>query len=196
MVSAEVLFVGVGISFAYWFDFGLSFAGGAIAWRVPLAFQILFAIFVFILTFGLPESPRWLFSHDRGDEALATLCALFDKEPNDPYILAEITAIREAIVSESTSKNGGTEESSLWNPFKRDDSFRTRYRILLAWGVQVMNQAGDVNLVVYYAPCEYYTHSNQFPSRLRNDADFYKQYLWKTSIWTHALRKLLVAAST
>jgi hypothetical protein len=47
-----------GISFAYWLDFGMSYAGGAIAWRLPIAIQLIFAICVIILLFGLPESPR------------------------------------------------------------------------------------------------------------------------------------------
>ncbi|KAH2124178.1 hypothetical protein KXV35_008840, partial [Aspergillus fumigatus] len=43
LVSAEVLFVGVGIVIAYWFDFGMSFVGGPIAWRLPIAAQMIFA---------------------------------------------------------------------------------------------------------------------------------------------------------
>ena len=36
----------------------MSYAGGAIAWRLPIAVQLIFAITVIILLFGLPESPR------------------------------------------------------------------------------------------------------------------------------------------
>src|SRR5690625_5287335 len=65
LVSAEVLFVGVGIVLAYWFDFGMSFVGGPVAWRLPIAFQMVFALGVVVLVFALPESPRWLFNHGR-----------------------------------------------------------------------------------------------------------------------------------
>ena len=58
LVSWEVFFIGVGIVFAYWLDFGMSYAGGAIAWRLPIAVQLVFAITVIVLLFGLPESPR------------------------------------------------------------------------------------------------------------------------------------------
>lgn len=44
LVSSEPLFVGVGIEIAYWFDYGMNFKGGAIAWRLPIAFQIVFAL--------------------------------------------------------------------------------------------------------------------------------------------------------
>lgn len=58
LVSTEVLFIGVGIVLSYWLDFGMSFTDGSVSWRFPIAFQLVFAIVVTILIFGLPESPR------------------------------------------------------------------------------------------------------------------------------------------
>jgi MFS family permease len=55
LVSSEPLFVGVGIVIAYWFDYvsveraatanvqGMSYTSGSIAWRLPIACQMLFA---------------------------------------------------------------------------------------------------------------------------------------------------------
>ena len=43
LVSSEPLFVGVGIEIAYWFDYGMSFTKGSIAWRLPIACQMIFA---------------------------------------------------------------------------------------------------------------------------------------------------------
>lgn len=48
----------VGIVLSYWLDFGMSYASGPVAWRFPIAFQLVFAIIVTVLIFGLPESPR------------------------------------------------------------------------------------------------------------------------------------------
>ncbi|RTE69961.1 hypothetical protein BHE90_015652 [Fusarium euwallaceae] len=109
LVSAEVLFVGVGIVVAYWFNFGMSFVGGPIAWRLPIALQALFAVLVIILVFALPESPRWLFNHGREAEAIETLCAVNDMQPTDEFIQSERAAILQAIEAET----GGT-------IFKRD----------------------------------------------------------------------------
>lgn len=147
LVSAEVLFVGVGIVTAYWFDFGMSFVGGAIAWRLPIAFQMVFAIVVIILVFALPESPRWLCNHGREAEAMEVFCAVYDKEPTDDYIVQEKNAILQAIELEETANRS---KSSL--AIFKNDGVKTRYRVLLAWGVQFMNQAGGINLVVYYIP--------------------------------------------
>ncbi|KAM6507967.1 hypothetical protein FSOLCH5_013167 [Fusarium solani] len=140
LVSAEVLFVGVGIVFAYWFNFGMSFVGGPIAWRLPIALQALFAILVIILVFALPESPRWLFNHGREAEAIETLCAVYDMQPTDEFIQCERTAILQAIEAET----GGT-------IFKRDKN-RTGYRVFLAWLIQLVNQVSGINMVVYYIP--------------------------------------------
>ena len=38
----------------------MSYAGGQIAWRLPISVQLIFAITVIILLFGLPESPRFV----------------------------------------------------------------------------------------------------------------------------------------
>ena len=46
LVSSEPLFVGVGIVISYFFDYGMRFVGGPIAWRLPIACQIIFAIVV------------------------------------------------------------------------------------------------------------------------------------------------------
>lgn len=80
-----------------WFDFGMSFAGGPIAWRLPIAFQIVFAIIVIILVFGLLESPRWLYSHDRAEEAVEILCTIYDKAADDTLIKHEMSQIIEVI---------------------------------------------------------------------------------------------------
>lgn len=147
LVSAEVLFVGVGIVTAYWFDFGMSYVGGPIAWRLPLAFQIVFAILVVALVFGLPESPRWLYNHGQPDEAIEVLCRVHNKSPDDEYILAEKKAIVDTIEFDRR-----VERSQSFMSIFHSDEVKTRRRVLLAWGMQFMNQIGGINLVVYYIP--------------------------------------------
>ncbi|KAL1860575.1 hypothetical protein VTK73DRAFT_7274 [Phialemonium thermophilum] len=145
LVSAEVMFVGVGIAFAYWWDFAFSFVDGPFAWRWPLAFQIVFAFWVIFVVFGVPESPRWLINHGNKEEALNVLSAVFDKPIDDPDIIREANAIQAALDMEAEA-----EGSASWSSTFREDKVRTRYRVFLAWFVQFMNQVGGINLVVYY----------------------------------------------
>lgn len=138
LVSWEVLFIGIGISFAYWLDYGMSYTSGSIAWRLPIAVQLIFAIAVIILLFGLPESPRWLFKRGREREAIEVLCQVFDLPVEDEYIQSEIRAIKHAIASES----GIRSHSALF----KSDKIKTRRRVMLAYFGLFMNQMVGINM--------------------------------------------------
>ena len=62
----------LGISVAYWLDFGLSFVNhgySALRWRFLLAFQCVPALMLLAGIKMLPDSPRYLVSAGRHDEA-------------------------------------------------------------------------------------------------------------------------------
>lgn len=48
-----------GFMLSNWVNYGLSFVGGAIAWRLPLAIQLVFIAIIFSTVPWLPESPRY-----------------------------------------------------------------------------------------------------------------------------------------
>ena len=146
LVSQEVLCIGVGITAAYWIDFGMSYTQGSIAWRLPISLQLILAMSVVILLFGLPESPRWLCKRGREDEAIDVLCKVFDLPPEDEYIQVEMRNIRHAIEIETAAG-----AQSLANLFK-SDRLKTRRRVILAYIGLFMNQLSGINLVVYYMP--------------------------------------------
>ncbi|EME40962.1 hypothetical protein DOTSEDRAFT_91026 [Dothistroma septosporum NZE10] len=146
LVSSEPLFVGVGIVIAYFFDYGMSYVGGPTAWRVPIACQIIFAIIVIILVFGLPESPRWLYARGENDKALAVMCDVWDSEPDGPKVVKMQEDILGAL--ELEKKTGEYK----WREIFKRDEVQTGRRVLLAYGMQFMNQMGGINLVVYFVP--------------------------------------------
>lgn len=146
LVSSEPLFVGVGIVIAYFFDYGMSFVGGQAAWRVPIACQIIFAIVVIILVFGLPESPRWLYARNRNEEALQVMCDVWDSGPDGEKVQKMQSDILGAL--ELERKHGEYK----WRQIFKRDEVQTGRRVLLAYGMQFMNQMGGINLVVYYVP--------------------------------------------
>lgn len=144
LVSSEPLFVGVGIVTAYWFDYGMSFVGGPISWRLPIGCQMFFAFAVIILVIGLPESPRWLYKNRRNDEALKVLCDMYDCDPNHEKVQQEQAAILEVLEVEYQTGE------YRWSQLFKQDEVQTGRRVLLAYGMQFMNQMGGINLVVYY----------------------------------------------
>lgn len=88
-------------------------------------------------------------NHGREDEALEVLCAVYDLEEDNEYIVKERRAIQSAIEQESFAS-----KQSMWKIF-RNDEVKTGQRVLLAWGMQLMNQVGGINMIVYYVPSKY-----------------------------------------
>jgi MFS family permease len=122
----------------------MSYTSGSIAWRLPIAVQLIFAISVIILLFGLPESPRWLFKRGRDQEAIEVLCQVFDLPVEDEYIQSEIRAIKHAIAQES----GIRSHRALF----KSDKIKTRRRVLLAYFGLFMNQMVGINMVSTQTP--------------------------------------------
>ncbi|KAG0645990.1 Sugar transporter STL1 [Hyphodiscus hymeniophilus] len=146
LVSSECLFVGVGIVIAYWFNYGMQTVGGPVAWRLVIAFQVVFALLTVIMVFGIPESPRYLCKMGRKDEALEVLSAVWNKPTDHPDIVAEQKEILDALALEM--EHGEYK----WAQILRPDPVKTGYRVLLAWGINTMNQLSGINLVVYFIP--------------------------------------------
>jgi hypothetical protein len=73
------------------------------------------------------------------------LSAVYDKPVDHPDIVREVNSIEAALSMEAEA-----EGSTSWASTFRKDKVSTRYRVFLAWFVQFMNQAGGINLVVYY----------------------------------------------
>ena len=60
LVVIEMICNIAGFSLSNWITYGFSFLDGGIAWRFPIAFQLLFLFTLFATVPWLPESPRWL----------------------------------------------------------------------------------------------------------------------------------------
>ena len=96
---------------------------------------------IFVLTFIIPESPRWLFFHDRSTEAMEVLLRL--EEPNtdgeDPDLQAKFKEIEATVLYEKYIQAKGYRE------LFRNDGSSSRRRLLIACSVQFFQQLGGIN---------------------------------------------------
>ncbi|KAF8588744.1 general substrate transporter [Ramaria rubella] len=126
-----------GVAFSYWFDYGLSFVNSDINWRLPIAFQAVFAIGLILILIDLPESPRWLLARGRTEEARVVLAHLTSSsaKPTDPIVIEQSQEIEDAIALER--KVGG--DFRYMELFEGGEMQNFR-RICLCFGIQLMQQ--------------------------------------------------------
>lgn len=139
MVMIEGSLIVFGVMISYWIDLGFSFLEpSSIAWRFPIAFQIILAIFILVAIPGLPESPRWLILKGRDEDALDVLAALSDLPREDKKIQQEFLAVKDVVFEMS---KGGFRECFKFN---RNRNF---HRTVLAYVNQMFQQISGINLV-------------------------------------------------
>jgi sugar porter (SP) family MFS transporter len=139
--------VAVGSMIAYWIDYGSTYGPHAFVWRFPIAFQCVFAAIILVMMLRLPESPRWLLSHGRTDEAITVLAALENAPRHADIVQEQMTFITEAI--KATGQMGGVTPIKEVFTNGKTQHFR---RMLLGAGSQFMQQLSGCNAVIYYFP--------------------------------------------
>nr|POE48083.1 sugar transporter stl1 [Quercus suber] len=125
---------------------GFSKSGSAsFAWRVPVILQCIFLVPMLVIISIIPETPRWLASHGRQDEALEVLQRLNRKKVPEASILELHSNICKTVAFEASIGAGK------WKDLLKNDEIRSRRRLLIASSVQGFQQLGGINAIIYYA---------------------------------------------
>lgn len=147
VVGSIQLFNLFGQIFAAGINRGFSTNATRTGWIVPVAIQAAIPVFIFIGTFFIPSSPRWLLSKGRKDEAVAVLDRLRPAEDVQAGMSRlEIDAIEEALVHD--------QEKAPWTDMVKGTNLR---RSVIAVGLLGIQQFLGQGFVSGYSPRFYAT---------------------------------------
>ncbi|KAI1012946.1 hypothetical protein LB503_001563 [Fusarium chuoi] len=144
-VCAQLSTLNFGIFLVYWIDYALSSHTGSYAWRVPVILQCVPILAIVGLLFVIPETPRWLAAHDRPEECLQVLARIHGTSTDDPQVQVLHSVITQTVAYE-TSIGAGS-----WKDLLKEDSIKSRKRLLLACFLQAAQQLGGINSIIYYS---------------------------------------------
>lgn len=148
LICIEGGIIAFGTVIAYWIDYGCSYGSEDLSWRFPIAFQTLFGFVVCISMVFLPESPRWLLTHERYEDAERVIAALRGYELGSEETAAERDIILDSIRASGFSGRKSTPVKALLTGGKTQHL----RRMLIGSSSQLMQQIGGCNAVIYYFP--------------------------------------------
>ncbi|MDG1121115.1 MAG: sugar porter family MFS transporter [Glaciecola sp.] len=150
LVSVNQFNIVLGLSASYFTNYGLLTLSQSDApwvaqlmidsdvWRWMLALEIIPALIWFILLFGIPESPRWLSTKGRYDEAKVNLARLQYAD-----VESELDSIKATLSTTTLSLQKRIQ--GLW-------SSRLRWPIVIGLVIGIVQQLTGINVIFFYAP--------------------------------------------
>ncbi|CAG8922444.1 unnamed protein product [Penicillium salamii] len=134
----------LGSSLAAWLSFGCRNTDSSWAWRIPSLMQVGIPLCALPLALLAPESPRWLISKDRHQEAFQMLVKHHAGGDQDsPLVASEMQEITQSIANEREAQN-----STKWTDMIKTHGNRRRLFISATLGI--FAQWNGVGIVSYY----------------------------------------------
>jgi sugar porter (SP) family MFS transporter len=134
LVTFNQLAITVGIAVSYWVD--LAFAHAGMGWPPMFATAAIPGVILFLGMLASPETPRWLASKGRWNDAKRVLEQMKGLDPEH-----ELIDIRGSLLLEQ--RRGGVRE--LFQP-------GLRTALMIGIGLAIFQQLVGINTVIYYAP--------------------------------------------
>ncbi|EAU83712.1 sugar transporter [Coprinopsis cinerea okayama7 len=141
------IMVSIGVMISYFVNFaiGLHVPTGVNVWRIPFGVQLIPAGIMVLGLLTVKESPRWLASVGKDEQALKNLAYLRRAPIDSPAILEEFAEIQAAIQEEREARAGlGLKEA-----FLGKGNF---IRFVIAFVIFLLQQWAGQNSINYYAP--------------------------------------------
>ncbi|KAL7275939.1 hypothetical protein RUND412_001096 [Rhizina undulata] len=135
----------IGAIIATWVTYGTFQMSSNWSWRTPSLLQALPSVIQLTALWAVPESPRWLLSKDKPEQALKVLAKFHaNGDESDPIVQFQFQEIKQTIELESTLAKGS-------NGWKNVLSTKgNRHRLLLIMTAGLFSQWSGNGLVSYY----------------------------------------------
>ncbi|KAK5048527.1 hypothetical protein LTR84_005617 [Exophiala bonariae] len=141
LVGHHAIFLVFGYMLSGWLGYATYFATASnpsFAWRFPLCMQCLSPLILFVTSFFIPRSPRWLLQKGKTEEAWETLLRL-RKSPHDPDNLVakeELYQTKEQLALDAAKLR--KLNTTPWKAVLKIKSYRKRMIIgfLTQWGAE------------------------------------------------------------
>ncbi|KAJ5330125.1 General substrate transporter [Penicillium brevicompactum] len=146
LICIEGGIIAIGTMIAYWIDFGASYGPDDLAWRFPIAFQIVFGVIIIVGMYYLPDSPRYLIAQGKVHEGEYVLAALGGYE-----IDSHETQMQKQLVIESIEA-AGVADGAGYSDLLTGGKTQHLRRMLIGSSSQIAQQLSGCNAVIYYLP--------------------------------------------
>lgn len=133
----------------FWINYGVNttMAPSHTQWLIPFAVQLIPSGMLFFGALWIKESPRWLLSRGRREEALRNLVWIRNLEADDIYMVEEIGYI-DADIDRYTKEVG----QGFWKPFGALSDRKIQWRFFLGAFMFLWQNGSGINAINYYSP--------------------------------------------
>ncbi|KAI5917923.1 general substrate transporter [Camillea tinctor] len=181
----------------FWINYGVNttLPANRTQWLIPFAVQLIPAGLLFFGTFWIRESPRWLFSANRREEAIENLCWIRQLDRNDVYIIEEIGFIDDDI--ERYRREVG---SGFWKPFAAIKKREVQWRLFLGSMLFLWQNGSGINAINYYSPTVFKslgisgTNASFLTTGIFGVVKTVVSFIWLLSLIDHMGRRSLLMA--